>query len=55
MIKTIAYYTGLLHVELLGILWCGISIADRIVHTKLEQLVDMLEMFTVMRHRRGTA
>jgi len=38
--KTVAWYVGLLHAEeLLEILQCRICIADRIVHSKLEQLM----------------
>jgi len=38
--KTVAWYIGLLHAEeLLEIIRCRICIADRIVHSKLKQLM----------------
>jgi hypothetical protein len=42
-------YICLLHVEeLLEILQCRICIADRLVHSKLEELVDMFEMLKAL-------
>jgi hypothetical protein len=41
-----AWYIGVLHVVyLLEILWYGIRMTDRIVHSKLEQFVVMLKKF----------
>jgi len=41
-------YINLLHEEeLLEILQCRIYRRDRIVHSKLDKLVDMLKVFTV--------
>jgi hypothetical protein len=45
--NTLAQYIGLSHVVLLEILWCKICIADKTVHSTLEQLAGMLVLFMV--------
>jgi hypothetical protein len=49
MYKAFARYICLLHVEeLLEILRCRIWLADRLVHSKLKQFVDMLQMLSLL-------
>jgi len=47
--KVITRYICFLHVEeLLEILRCRLYIADRLVHSKVEQLVNILQVLTAL-------